>query len=528
MFNTSILHCDLNGFSCILSGNSLLGIIVIWALFKLSTFLYNISPFHPLSQFPGPKLAHMTFCYEAWYDLVNTGRYTSKIEQMHKQYGPLIRINPSELHCNDPRFIDEIYATGRRRRNKSIRACQSLVAPIDRTGFGTVDHDLHRARRSPMGRHFSRQHVLRFEPEVKKQLQYLCDKLLSYRGQNAFDITMAYSCFTTDIISAFSFGEPLGLLTQEGWEPNWRQPTYSFLRTTLVFRYMPLLKKLVGAGKFFARRGYMGRDVRTLIEALYVRVPEMVSKALAGTPTGCATPFRDIAESPGLSESDKELDRLSAEAMAFLMAGTETTAWSLSLITFHLLSQPGILSRLIMELKAAVPEEQELSWVELEKIPYLRGVILEGLRLSYGVSGRTSRIAKDEDLIYRGSSTDTEKYEYIIPRGFAVGMSSAIMHHNEEIFPDSEAFLPERWMEQDENRHTNSERYLLSFSRGSRQCLGMSLAYCELYLGVAFLTLKVFSKLILFETTEDDVRYDHDLLVPMTRKGSRGVRVVVA
>jgi len=31
----------------------------------------------------------------------------------------------------------------------------------------------------------------------------------------------------------------------------------------------------------------------------------------------------------------------------------------------------------------------------------------------------------------------------------------------------------------------------------------------------------------LFEATEDDVKYDHDLLVPMVKKGSRGVRVVV-
>jgi hypothetical protein len=46
-----------------------------------------------------------------------------------------------------------------------------------------------------------------------------------------------------------------------------------------------------------------------------------------------------------------------------------------------------------MELKGAFSEEREFSWVELEKIPYLKGVIMEGLRLSYGVSGRTPRIA---------------------------------------------------------------------------------------------------------------------------------------
>ncbi|KAH8752800.1 cytochrome P450 [Diaporthe sp. PMI_573] len=359
--------------------SSLLCLISLWAFFKLSIFIYNISPFHPLSQFPGPKFAQMTFCYEAWYDLVKNGRYTSQIEKMYKQYGPLVCINPSELHCNDLQFIDEIYATGGRKRNKSEYICQSLVTPIDRTGFGI--------------------HILQFEAEVLTKLQYLCDKYC--KGQKAFDITTAYSCFTTDIISAFSFGEPLGLLTQEGWEPNWRQSTYSFLRTTLVFRSMPFLKKFVGAGKSFARRGYMGRDVKTLMETLFIRVPEMVSQALAGTPNGYATPFKDIAESLALLDTDKELDRLSAEGMALLMAGTETTAWSLSVITFYLISQPGILSRLTRELKGAFSEEREFSWVELEKIPYLKGVIMEGLRLSYGVSGRTPRIAQYEDLVQR-------------------------------------------------------------------------------------------------------------------------------
>ncbi|KAH8761602.1 benzoate 4-monooxygenase cytochrome P450 [Diaporthe sp. PMI_573] len=375
MFDASILDFYLNGNGRTLSVNSLLCLISLWAFFKLSIFIYNISPFHPLSQFPGPKLAQMTFCYEAWYDLVKNGRYTLQMKKCtNNTVRPFVRINPLELHCNDPQFIDEIYATGGRKRNKSEYICQSLVTPMDRTGFGTVDHDLYRARRSPMARHFSRQHVLQFEAEVLTKLQYLCDKLLNCKGQKAFDITTAYSCFTTDIISAFSFGEPLSLLTQEGWDPNWRQPTYSFLRTTLMFRSMPFLKKIVGAGKFFARRGYMGRDIKTLIETLYVRVPEMVSQALAGTPGGCATPFKDIAESSALSDTDKELDRLSAEGMALLMAGTETTAWSLSVITFYLLSQPGILSRLAMELKGAFSEERKFSWVELEKIPYLKGI----------------------------------------------------------------------------------------------------------------------------------------------------------
>lgn len=32
--------------------------------------------------------------------------------------GPIVRINPDEVHCADSNFIEEIYAVGNRKRNK--------------------------------------------------------------------------------------------------------------------------------------------------------------------------------------------------------------------------------------------------------------------------------------------------------------------------------------------------------------------------------------------------------------------------
>ena len=43
--------------------------------------------FHPLSRFPGPKLAAATQCYEIYYDVIQKGQYIWELERMHDQYG---------------------------------------------------------------------------------------------------------------------------------------------------------------------------------------------------------------------------------------------------------------------------------------------------------------------------------------------------------------------------------------------------------------------------------------------------------
>lgn len=59
----------------------------LWLGYRVLLALYNISPFHPLYKFPGPRLAAASYLYEAWYDLVKVGRYSWEIKAMHEKYG---------------------------------------------------------------------------------------------------------------------------------------------------------------------------------------------------------------------------------------------------------------------------------------------------------------------------------------------------------------------------------------------------------------------------------------------------------
>lgn len=54
-----------------------------------------------------------------------------------------------------------------------------------------------------------------------------------------------------------------------------------------------------------------------------------------------------------------------------------------------------------------------------------------------------------------------------------------------------------------------------------------SLALCELHIALAALALRVLPRMRLFETTREDVLYDHDMFIPMPKPSSNGVRVTI-
>ncbi|KAJ8123130.1 hypothetical protein ONZ43_g851 [Nemania bipapillata] len=456
----------------------------------IARIIHNLF-FHPLSHIPGPRLAAATYIPEFYWDVVRSGRYTQQIIKMHQRYGPIVRISPHEVHCSDRHFIDEIYTGGHRKRDKPLHQVKGSGVAEAAT-FSTTNHDVHRIRRGALNKFFSRAQVSRLEPTIRHMAECLCDKILTIGKREPFDVTTAYSLFTTDVISGYCLGESLGLIAQDGWEPNFREPLYAQLRLVYLFRFIPFLKRAGVAMAMFTRR--ISQDMETLFSTLIVDMPNYVKRAQIQVDKGLddgSSVFGAVLASD-LPQSQKTPQRMTEEGFSLFAAGTETVSWALAVITYHLLTKPELLEKLSVDVNRVVLDSkgQLPSWAALEKLPYLGAVIHEGLRLSYGLASRTSRIPTHEDLLYRGVWTPRDsgvptKVEYVIPRGYAIGMSSVITHHDESVYPDSHSFIPER-------------------------CL----AYCELYLLLALLVSRVFPFMKLHETTEEDVAYDHDFFNP--------------
>jgi hypothetical protein len=71
----------------ILALSTVIRLVGVYIAYHIVRALYNISPFHPLSHIPGPKLAAATWFYEGWFDLILGGMYTNEIQRMHEVYG---------------------------------------------------------------------------------------------------------------------------------------------------------------------------------------------------------------------------------------------------------------------------------------------------------------------------------------------------------------------------------------------------------------------------------------------------------
>lgn len=248
------------------------------------------------------------------------------------------------------------------------------------------------------------------------------------------------------------------------------------------------------------------------------------------------TIFHAILDSK-LPDEEKSLDRLAQDAQMLVMAGTLTTSGTLDVIAFWLLYQPETLKILKDELKAAIPNPNDVGTIPLatlEALPYLSGVIKEGIRLLYGSSSRLQRIDPDNSIVYKDKKAGKE---FVIPAGTPVGATAVQIHHNEDIYPDSKKFRPERWLGP-EGREL--ERYMISFNMGHRKCFGIHLAYAELYLAVASVW-RVWGSggeggvrgyddlgvMTLFETGKRDIELESDYFTPMYQKGSKGIRVQV-
>jgi cytochrome P450 len=220
--------------------------------------------------------------------------------------------------------------------------------------------------------------------------------------------------------------------------------------------------------------------------------------------------FREVINGD-LPDEEKSLPRLVDEGQTMIAAGQETSSFFLQQASYFILANPNVHAQLKAEVREAIPNPASIpSLARLEELPYLHAVVQEVHRFSHGVVGRLERVSPDKPIQYQ---------DWIIPPGTPVSMTSLLQHRDPSKFPDPSRFDPGRWLN---NRQL--EKYLVPFSKGTRQCMGINLATAEIYLTLATIFRRF--DMELYETTGRDAEIVSDFFIPHGHPDSKGVRII--
>ncbi|KNG90313.1 benzoate 4-monooxygenase cytochrome P450 [Aspergillus nomiae NRRL 13137] len=471
--------------------------------------------FHPLCKFPGPKLAAISHLYEFYYDVICNGSYLCKLEQLHQKYGPVVRINPRELHVNDPYYYEQIYAGSSRVREKDPRFIGVFTTPLPMVA--TVGHEHHRLRRSLLSSYFSRRSLKKAESVIEQKVDRVLFRFRSaFESQAVMPLHRVFAALAADVVSEYCYGASQGYLEQKVFQNQMIDAVNYVMSMCHINKFFPIMPKILRCVPI----GLMEKLGLQMADVIAVRnlIRRQAAKSLDKEPLlhdndMLSKNIFDALAVADVPPQEKTLRRLEEEGAALFGAGIETTARALTVAMFHLISDETMRCKLRDELKQVMPTPTSRpTWAELEQLPYLTGVVNESLRLSHGLVARSPRIAPVESLSYG---------EYVIPPGTPVSQSAYFVHMNPQVFPEPESFNPERWVKAAENgQYLN--RFLVSFSKGSRQCLGLNLAYAELYLTLARIVRLVDMQLV--DTTINNIQVGRDLGHPAPKSGSFQVK----
>ncbi|KAK4284483.1 hypothetical protein QN277_001308 [Acacia crassicarpa] len=176
---------------------------------------------------------------------------------------------------------------------------------------------------------------------------------------------------------------------------------------------------------------------------------------------------------------ESEIVSLSSE---FINAGTDTTATALQWIMANLVKYPHIQERLVEEIRGVMGdrEEREVKEEDLKKLPYLKAVILEGLRRHPPAHFVLPHAVK-EDVVLNG---------FLIPKNGTINFLVAEMGWDPKVWENPMEFKPERFLNIENGDEVfditgSKEIKMMPFGAGRRMCPGYNLAMFHLEYFVA-------------------------------------------
>lgn len=169
--------------------------------------------------------------------------------------------------------------------------------------------------------------------------------------------------------------------------------------------------------------------------------------------------------------TDSEIVVLCSE---FLNAGVDTTSTALQWIMANLVKYPHVQTRVFEEIQGIFGSEtKEIREEDLEKLPYSKAVILEGLR----------RHPPGHQLLPHAVIDDAELGGYLVPKNATLHFMVPAIGRDPQVWENPMEFNPERFLGKEGvgfDIKSGEEIKMMPFGAGRRMCPGHNLGMLHL------------------------------------------------
>ncbi|KAK1975033.1 cytochrome P450 [Colletotrichum cereale] len=465
----------------------------------ISNAVYNVY-LHPLRNYPGPKLYAATRI--SFSRMVTSGKPHQKLAELHKRYGPVVRLGPETLDWADPRAFKDLMG-----HSKGSGGMENYKDPINASNnphsiinSGREDHA--RMRRI-LAHGFSAQSMVEQQPLIQKQIDLLVRRLHEHceNGRKPLNVVSWYTYTTFDILGDLAFGEPFGCLEKSDYHP-WVSSIFNAIHANVYrnqFRrywITQLFAKWLVPKKL---KEHQRRHNQLTLDKVHRRMA-----------LGNSRP--DFVQSMMRKEGNLAMSKSEIEQTAdtLIIAGSETTASVLSSVTFFLTTHPEAMAKLVEEVRTSFSSEKSIDVLSVQNLRYMLAVLNESMRLYPVVPISPTRIIKP------GGDYICERY---VPAGTRVMVSQWPIYHDEKHFALPDSFIPERWL--GDARFANDIKSALQpFSVGPRNCIGRNLAMSEMRVILARVIWNFD-----MEITDDSRNWTDQEIFAIWKKGPLNVRL---
>ncbi|KAI0601116.1 cytochrome P450 [Biscogniauxia sp. FL1348] len=449
------------------------GIVVYFVLYSKAAGLDHV---------PGPFLARYTNLH-AW---INTQRYWGTnicyLRALHEKYGDVVRVAPQRVSVSNPDAIPIIYSVKAALDKADLMAAARPIGTSPNNLFSVRDNKVHSQMRRTIANAYAVSTIIHYEPRIDDTLTALFRILGSVDSETNLGRWIHYYIY--DVAGNMTYSQPLGYLENRCDAMHLAKQTKSLHRYVTFTMPMPILDRILRIPLRFFRvnRQYVFHQLSEK------KVMERLEKDKT------AEAKSDILDHYIASREkypdQMTTDQIIAHCEVNVIGGVGTSVTSIRNVLQYLVDDPSAQERLYAELRAA-NISWPTAWRETQALPYLSGLVREGIRLrpSDGFNPN-GRVVGASGLALPGGLA--------LPPGTVVGVKPSVASVQERTFGARPyEFRPERWLRaagEDprayDERRLRMDRGDMSFGAGTRGCIGRGIALMQIYKLVATLVYR--------------------------------------